>query len=284
LTPEQRQTLSAQTKAVREVMVERGEFTGGLPPYGQRIAADGKHLEPDAGEQGVIAAARELRAEGHSLRGIAEELEARGHRSPTGLPFHPTQIRRLVDDTKPAPAVDTGGLRRNEPRESVAEQIASEARRIKPPGLGPLGRGKGNGRGRPPMPDDILRPAVQLVADGASVIEAAQKTGVSRNTVTTAVLGKPAGEGRRPNITPEHARLWLVLHPAQATEPVAALSPEDAIDEWVTRGKAIYDRLSAEYDGLCQEHDSIEERQVKLSTQLSRMEAMFAGLRSEDAK
>jgi hypothetical protein len=40
--------------------------------------------------------ARQLRAQGLSLRGVAAELERRGVRSRTGRGFAPVQVKRMV--------------------------------------------------------------------------------------------------------------------------------------------------------------------------------------------
>lgn len=74
-----------------------GEHTGGAPPFGSRLAEDGVHLEPAEGEQEIIRQARELRRSGLSLRRVAAELDARGHRSRSGRPFAPVQVARMVD-------------------------------------------------------------------------------------------------------------------------------------------------------------------------------------------
>jgi hypothetical protein len=51
----------------------QGERTGNIA-FGYRLAADGKHLEPDAPEQAVLAEVRRLRSGGATLRGIAATL------------------------------------------------------------------------------------------------------------------------------------------------------------------------------------------------------------------
>lgn len=60
------------------------------------MAPDGERLEPDPTEEEARAVARQLRARGLSLRGVAAELERRGVRSRTGRGFAPVQVRRMV--------------------------------------------------------------------------------------------------------------------------------------------------------------------------------------------
>jgi DNA invertase Pin-like site-specific DNA recombinase len=74
----------------------QGEYTGGPPPYGRRVGADSERLEPDADEEAARAVARQLRAQGLSLRRVAAELERRGVRSRTGKGFAPVQVKRMV--------------------------------------------------------------------------------------------------------------------------------------------------------------------------------------------
>ena len=50
----------------------------GTVPFGYRIAADGVHLEADAGRQGVLSRIRELKAAGYTTRQIADELNRQG--------------------------------------------------------------------------------------------------------------------------------------------------------------------------------------------------------------
>ena len=92
-----RDTTSALVRAALRHKRTRGERVGAIP-YGQRLAADGVHLEPHPGEQRVIAAVRELRAAGMSLRAIAAELADGGMVSRNGRAFAATQIKRMLEE------------------------------------------------------------------------------------------------------------------------------------------------------------------------------------------
>ncbi len=73
----------------------RGEKTGGDVPFGFRLE-DG-HLVPEAAEQQVLALIQELHAAGHSLRRIAAELEARGHKTKNGHSrWHPQSVKQII--------------------------------------------------------------------------------------------------------------------------------------------------------------------------------------------
>lgn len=91
----ERAMIRSRTKAALAVKKAKGERVGGLP-YGFRLAPNGKNLEPVAEEQAVITTAKDLKAEGLSLRKISAELTRRGHLSRKGRPFAPTQISRLL--------------------------------------------------------------------------------------------------------------------------------------------------------------------------------------------
>lgn len=92
----EREATGERTSAAMQHKAARGEYTGGEPPYGWRVAADGTTLESVECEQQVKAEVAQLVAVGMSLRAIARELERRGHRPRRGRRWHATQIRRLA--------------------------------------------------------------------------------------------------------------------------------------------------------------------------------------------
>jgi len=93
----EREVIGERTAAAMAHKAENGEYTGGRVPYGYRLSADGRTLEPHAGEQEVIAAAREARTAGLSLRAVAAELARQGFRPRRGERFAATQVKRLVE-------------------------------------------------------------------------------------------------------------------------------------------------------------------------------------------
>ena len=90
----ERATIGERTKTAMAHMKAAGRRVGGVP-YGWHVAADGRHLEEDQGEQIVLGQARELRATGHTLQFIADELARRGHMARNGQPFVTMQISRM---------------------------------------------------------------------------------------------------------------------------------------------------------------------------------------------
>jgi len=73
----ERDLISERTRGAFEHMRAQGEKTGGSLPFGYRLAADGRRLEPDPEGQRIVALIRRRHARGDSLSGIARDLEAR---------------------------------------------------------------------------------------------------------------------------------------------------------------------------------------------------------------
>ncbi len=76
----------------------------GSPPYGWRLSQDRSKLVKSPEEQRVVALVRRLRAEGHTMRGIVAELEARGVRNRRGSAFPLSRVHEILHaDRKPPP-------------------------------------------------------------------------------------------------------------------------------------------------------------------------------------
>ena len=85
--------IGARTRAALAVKKARGERVGGIP-YGYRD--DGGVLVEVAEEQVVISRARELRAEGLSLRAVGRALIEEGHQPRTGKGWHVQVLARMT--------------------------------------------------------------------------------------------------------------------------------------------------------------------------------------------
>ena len=90
----ERALIRARTCSALAVKRTRGERTTGKLPFGYRLAADAIHLEADPAEQRVIELVAALRAEGLSIRAIADRLNAEGTPA-RGAKWHPTTVARL---------------------------------------------------------------------------------------------------------------------------------------------------------------------------------------------
>jgi DNA invertase Pin-like site-specific DNA recombinase len=92
----EREAIGERTSTALQHKKSLGEYTGGVVPYGFRLARDGQHLKEHQGEQPVLAEARRLRSAGLSLRAVARELGRKGFRSRVGRAVGPKQIAGMV--------------------------------------------------------------------------------------------------------------------------------------------------------------------------------------------
>ena len=86
------------TRAALAAKKARGELTG-KAPIGMMRGADGRTLAVDPGEAEAVAEIHRLRAEGVSIRRIAEELNARGVEARGGR-WHATTVARVLARVK----------------------------------------------------------------------------------------------------------------------------------------------------------------------------------------
>ena len=92
----ERLTIQARTKAALAVKRSRRERISREPPYGWRLTADGRHIEPEPREQTTVALAQKLRRAGMSLRGIGNRLAQRGYTPRTARRWHPQTIASIT--------------------------------------------------------------------------------------------------------------------------------------------------------------------------------------------
>ena len=92
----ERLLISARTRAALAAKRRRGERVSGIVPFGYRLAADGRTLEADADEAATLEAIRRLRAEGRSLRGVADALNAAGILTRARTPWRFEYVRNLL--------------------------------------------------------------------------------------------------------------------------------------------------------------------------------------------
>src|SRR5277367_112139 len=79
----EREAIGERTRDAMRHKRSQGQRVGNVA-YGFRLGEDGRHLEPEPAEQAALAEARRLRHQGHTLRGIATELNRAGHRTRRG--------------------------------------------------------------------------------------------------------------------------------------------------------------------------------------------------------
>ncbi len=90
----ERNLIRERTAAAMAHMRANGERVGEVP-YGFRLASDGVHLEAEPNEQRMIELVRGYRAEGLSIRGIAERLNVEAAPARGGR-WHPTSVARML--------------------------------------------------------------------------------------------------------------------------------------------------------------------------------------------
>ena len=91
----ERAMIRSRTVAALAQKKARGERTGAVP-VGNRVAADGRTLEADPVEAEIVAAVVKAHAAGLSIRAIAAELAAAGHRTRRGGEIQSTQVARIL--------------------------------------------------------------------------------------------------------------------------------------------------------------------------------------------
>jgi DNA invertase Pin-like site-specific DNA recombinase len=97
----EREAIGERTAAAMAHKKAQGDYCGGDAPYGYAVE-DGR-LVPVESEQAVLAAAREARAAGLSLRTVACVLAERGFRTRAGGAFAAVQVSRMVAETEDGP-------------------------------------------------------------------------------------------------------------------------------------------------------------------------------------
>ena len=91
----ERLIIKARTRAALRAKRLRGERAGQVP-YGARLAADGRTLEPEPADAEALGVIRSLRSARWSLRTIAGELTRRGYATKSGRPWSHSTIHDLL--------------------------------------------------------------------------------------------------------------------------------------------------------------------------------------------
>jgi site-specific DNA recombinase len=91
----EREAIGERTRDAMSHKRSNGERVGNVA-FGYRLANDGKHLEPDPGEQQALAEIRRLRSDGVPLRGIAVTLNHRAYRTRRGTAWRLESVARAL--------------------------------------------------------------------------------------------------------------------------------------------------------------------------------------------
>jgi DNA invertase Pin-like site-specific DNA recombinase len=90
----ERSVIKLRLRSGRARKNHNGGYAYGSPPLGYR--AEGRQLVADNDEQRVVKRIRALRAQGRSLRQIADTLTAEGFKPKRSATWHPESLRRIV--------------------------------------------------------------------------------------------------------------------------------------------------------------------------------------------
>jgi site-specific DNA recombinase len=91
----EREAIGERTRDALRHKRGKGERVGNIE-FGYRLAPDRRHLEPDPTEQAALVEIRNLRHQGHTLRGIAATLNNRGHRTRRGTEWRLESVVRVI--------------------------------------------------------------------------------------------------------------------------------------------------------------------------------------------
>ena len=90
----EREAIGERTRDALRHKRSQGERVGNIA-FGYRLAADGKHVESDPGEQTVLEEIRRLRGAGVSMRRIAAALNSRALRTRRGTAWRLEHVARI---------------------------------------------------------------------------------------------------------------------------------------------------------------------------------------------
>jgi DNA invertase Pin-like site-specific DNA recombinase len=91
----EREAIGERTREAMRHLKREGRRVGTLP-YGFALAPDNVTLVENPMERQTLARMRELEAQGRPLRGIAAKINAEGHRTRTGRPWHLSGVHKLL--------------------------------------------------------------------------------------------------------------------------------------------------------------------------------------------
>jgi DNA invertase Pin-like site-specific DNA recombinase len=95
----EREAIGERTRDALQHKRSQGERTGNIA-FGYRLAAAGKHVEPDAPEQAVLAEVRRLRSGGATLRGIAATLNGQALTTRRGTAWRLEHVARICSRSR----------------------------------------------------------------------------------------------------------------------------------------------------------------------------------------
>ena len=94
----ERETIAQRTQEAMSYLRKQGRRLSRFTPYGFTTDPnDDKYLIPCSHEQGLLSKILELREQGYGYTAIATQMNADGHTTRSGKPFHKSGIWRIVN-------------------------------------------------------------------------------------------------------------------------------------------------------------------------------------------
>lgn len=91
----ERMVIKARTKAALKAKKDKGQRVGHIQ-FGYKLSDDGIHIEEDELEQSILSQMRQLRADGFSIRAIAEEMNKREAFNRGQNLWHHASVHRML--------------------------------------------------------------------------------------------------------------------------------------------------------------------------------------------
>jgi site-specific DNA recombinase len=96
----ERNLIRERTSEAMGYVKSQGHKTGGDVPYGYAVAADGKTLVAQCGEQALLDAIRSARQRGLSQRQVVAEMAQQGYTTRKGTPLILRQVQRIMEQAQ----------------------------------------------------------------------------------------------------------------------------------------------------------------------------------------
>lgn len=96
----ERNLIRERTSEAMGYVRSQGLKTGGDVPYGYAVAADGKTLVAQCGEQALLGAIRSARQRGLTQRQVVAEMAQQGYTTRKGTPLILRQVQRIMEQAQ----------------------------------------------------------------------------------------------------------------------------------------------------------------------------------------
>ena len=91
----EREAIGERTRDALQHKWRNGERVGNIR-YGFKLCADGIHVEANPAKEEIVSRIHHLRKAGHTLRGVADQLNRAGYRTRRGSQWRMEQVNRVL--------------------------------------------------------------------------------------------------------------------------------------------------------------------------------------------